>query len=78
MVDYNVNSLAEIRVAGLRAVFDALGPVGYAKFVQMYEPGHGDYTKEKYKKPESSREEVLNRIKKVMQKKGISYDTETA
>ena len=67
MVDYNINSLAEIRAAGLRAVFDALGPIGYAKFVQMYEPGHGDYTNEKYERPKPDPEELNRELRRYAQ-----------
>ena len=31
---------AELRRAGI----DALGPVGMARFLQQFDPGHGDYT----------------------------------
>ena len=38
---------AEIRRAGLAAVAQALGPVGLARFLQVYEGGEGDYTAER-------------------------------
>jgi hypothetical protein len=38
---------AEIRRAGLAAVAQALGPVGLARFLQLYEGGSGDYTAER-------------------------------
>jgi hypothetical protein len=38
---------AEIRQAGLAAVERALGPVGLARFLQLYESGQGDYTAER-------------------------------
>lgn len=38
---------AEIRRAGLAAVAQALGPVGLARFLQLYEGGEGDYTAER-------------------------------
>lgn len=38
---------AEIRRAGLAAVARALGPVGLARFLDLYEGGKGDYTAER-------------------------------
>ena len=38
---------AEIRRAGLAAVAQALGPVGLARFLHLYEGGEGDYTAER-------------------------------
>lgn len=38
---------AEIRRAGLDAVARALGPVGLARFLSLYEDGRGDYTAER-------------------------------
>lgn len=40
-------SLDEIRIAGLKALERELGPVGMARFLQQYELGKGDYTKER-------------------------------
>jgi hypothetical protein len=38
---------AEIRRAGLAAVARALGPVGLARFLHLYEGGGSDYTAER-------------------------------
>ena len=35
---------AELRRAGIDALVRALGPVGMARFLQQFDPGHGDYT----------------------------------
>ncbi len=45
----NVNTMSpdEIRIAGLNALERELGPVGMARFLQQYELGKGDYTKER-------------------------------
>jgi hypothetical protein len=50
---------------GLKALEDALGPVGMTKFIQQYDNGYGDYTKEKYKQPDLTIEEVDKLLKKV-------------
>ena len=54
----NVNNLIEIRKAGLQALNEVLGPVGTIRFLQQYENGSGDYTEEKYKKPDFTVDEV--------------------
>jgi hypothetical protein len=54
----NLNSLIEIRKVGLQALKDALGPVGMVKFIQQYENGYGDYTEEKYERPDMAIEEI--------------------
>ena len=60
----NVNNLTEIRRMGLQALIEALGPVGMVRFIQQYENGSGDYTEEKYKKPDFTVEEVDIMLKK--------------
>ncbi len=40
-------SLREIRAAGLSALTRELGPVGMARFLQQFETGRGDYTRER-------------------------------
>jgi hypothetical protein len=54
----NVNNLIEIRKTGLQALREALGPVGMVRFIQQYENGYGDYTKEKYQQADLTIEEV--------------------
>jgi hypothetical protein len=60
----NLNSLIEIRKVGLQALKDALGPVGMVKFIQQYENGSGDYTKEKYDRPDPAIEEIDRLLRK--------------
>jgi hypothetical protein len=59
----NVNNLSEIRKTGLQALREALGPVGMVRFIQQYENGHGDYTKEKYQQPDLTVEEIDSILK---------------
>lgn len=49
MKQVNLNNPIEIRTVGIRALSDALGPVGMVRFMQQYDVGYGDYTKEKQK-----------------------------
>ena len=53
-----LNNPLEIRKAGIKALKDALGPVGMARFIGQYDSGHGDYTKEKLSKPDISLDEI--------------------
>lgn len=43
-------SPSSIRKLGLKALAKSLGPVGMARFIQQYETGSGDYTKERIKR----------------------------
>jgi len=61
---FNVNNLMEVRKMGLQALKEALGPVGMVRFIQQYETGSGDYTKEKYQKPDFTVEEIDILLKK--------------
>lgn len=40
-------TLSEIQQAGLAALSRELGPVGFVRFLQMFEKGYGDYTQER-------------------------------
>ena len=37
---------AELRTAGYKALSDALGPPGMARFLRQFEQGNGDYSRE--------------------------------
>jgi hypothetical protein len=54
----NTNNLMEIRRIGLQALKEALGPVGMVRFIQQYENSSGDYSTEKYQKPNLTVEEI--------------------
>jgi hypothetical protein len=40
---------AELRTAGCKALADALGPLGMARFLRQFEQGTGDYTRDRKK-----------------------------
>ena len=42
-------TLEEIRLTGLEALAQALGPVGLVRFLQQFETGRGDYTAQREK-----------------------------
>ena len=48
MMDINVNSPSDVRAAGMQVLAESLGAVGFTRFIQQFENGSGDYTKEKY------------------------------
>jgi len=56
----------EIISIGTKALMDALGPVGYIRYLDLIGfEGSGDYTKEKYDYPEPNekeRKEIWNRL----------------
>lgn len=47
MIEKNVMSLEEIRITGLKVLHRELGPVGLVRFLQLFDTGYGDYTKER-------------------------------
>ena len=51
---------AEIRRRGMAALLQELGPMGTAEFLEQFDHGgYGDYTREKYEKPDFSLDEIL-------------------
>ena len=66
MMDINLNSPADVRAAGTKILIEALGPIGYTHFIQQFENGYGDYTKEKYEQPDLSFEEQDAELKKFL------------
>lgn len=63
MVSVNLNNLQEIRMVGMQALGDALGPVGLVKFMQQYDCGYGDYTKERQNAPDIGIDEIDSLLK---------------
>ena len=66
MMEVNINSPIAVRTAGMQALANTLGPVGFARFFQQFEEGYGDYTKEKYQQADISLDvldELLTRPK---------------
>ena len=63
MMDVNLSNPVEIRNAGIKALQEALGPVGMVKFMQQYDMGYGDYTKEKQEQPDISLDEIDTLLK---------------
>ncbi len=64
MSNVNLSNPVEIRNVGIKALQEALGPVGMVKFMQQYDMGYGDYTREKQEQPDISLDEVDMLLKK--------------
>jgi hypothetical protein len=58
-------SLEQIRIAGMEALARELGAVGMVRFMQQFETGHGDYSKERHQwLDDQDMDSVLKRIQK--------------
>jgi hypothetical protein len=56
-------TLNEIQQAGLTALSRELGPVGFVRFLQMFERGYGDYSQERSGwLEEQSLDDIVKRI----------------
>ena len=64
MLNVNLSNPIEIRNVGIKALQEALGPVGMVKFMQQYDMGYGDYTREKQEQPDISLDEIDTLLKK--------------
>lgn len=43
-----MKTISEVRKEGIQALTKTLGPVDMARFIQSFETGSGDYTKERH------------------------------
>jgi hypothetical protein len=43
-----MKTISEVRKEGIQALARTLGPVDMARFIQSFETGSGDYTKERH------------------------------
>ncbi|MDO4337795.1 MAG: hypothetical protein Q4C91_06865 [Eubacteriales bacterium] len=56
----NLIKNSDVRKSGTKALVKALGPIGMARYLEEYDKGgSGDYTEEKYMRPECSIEDIL-------------------
>jgi len=51
--------------AGIDALVQELGGVGAIRFLQLFDKGSGDYTKEKYERDEMSIDEIADAISRM-------------
>ena len=57
-------TLNEIRKIGIDALAKALGPIGMVRFIQSFDLGSGDYTKERSQWLDQSIDEIVKEIEK--------------
>ncbi|MCD8022441.1 MAG: hypothetical protein LUF30_05550 [Lachnospiraceae bacterium] len=72
LISSSGNPAIEIQTAGMNALKDALGPIGTVRFIQMYNPGYGDYTKEHQEEPDIDPDEAITRIREFKARKQVS------
>ncbi len=66
---------AQIRERGIEALVKALGPVGMARFLQQFEMGSGDYTREREEWLKGlTVQEVAEEIESLRKHEGRSVD----
>jgi hypothetical protein len=61
---------AELRAAGYKALADALGPLGMARFLRQFERGNGDYTRERHQWLRDQSVQSVTRRIRTRKKKG--------
>ncbi|MBR2734400.1 MAG: hypothetical protein IKD80_09205 [Selenomonadaceae bacterium] len=59
MAEIDINNEHELLNAGYDALIKALGVGGFLKFMGHFHGGTGDYTAEKYERPEMSFPEIM-------------------
>jgi len=57
-------TLNEIRKMGIDALAKALGPIGMVRFIQSFDLGKGDYTKERFQWLDQDMDEIINEIER--------------
>ena len=59
-------SLYEIRMEGWKALTERLGAAGAMRFMMQYDPGHGDYSKDRHEIFTSvTMEELLQSVERI-------------
>jgi len=59
----DVKSIEEIRRRGIEALSEALGPVDAVRFIQSFDLGRGDYSKERELVLDLELDEIVEKIK---------------
>ena len=59
----SAKTLNEIRKEGIEALAKALGPINMVRFLQSFDTGSGDYTKERREWLNKSVEDIVREIK---------------
>ena len=61
MLNVDINNIEDLKEAGYKAVYEALGAEGFARFIQFVKNG-GDYTAEKYYMPQPTLDEIKQAV----------------
>jgi len=69
-----VRTISEIRKIGIKALTQSLGPIGMVRFLQSFEMGYGDYTKERHEWLEENMDKIIREIKK-RRSLGLEYES---
>ena len=66
-MNVGMKSAEAIRIAGLKALEKELGAIGMVRFLQQFELGEGDYTKEREEllKEYNDINKIINEIEKI-------------
>jgi hypothetical protein len=65
-------SLSKIQQEGIKALINTLGPVDTVRFIQIYDPGYGDYTSERKTLLPDDLEEYFKSIEKEEKKRKVT------
>ena len=64
-------SLYEIRMEGWKALTERLGPAGAIRFMMQYDPGRGDYSRERHELfADLTLEEGLEAVERISRDRG--------
>lgn len=66
-------SLEQIRIAGMEALARELGMVGMIRFLQQFETGHGDYSKDRHKWLDDQDLDTI--VKRIQERRKTSQQT---
>jgi hypothetical protein len=73
MMNGQTMSLEQIRVAGMEALARELGIVGMVRFLQQFETGHGDYSKDRHQWLDDQNVETI--VKRIREKREANKKT---
>jgi hypothetical protein len=74
MIAVDVNDVAGVFAAGRKVLNDNLGPEAARVFIDVTRGGKGDYTKEKYDRPDMTAEELAAFIAEAEAEPGAILD----
>ena len=66
-------SLEQIRIAGMEALARELGIVGMVRFMQQFETGHGDYSKDRHQWLDSQDLDTI--VKRIQERRDANKKT---